>query len=69
MLAKRLRESRPSRPVILMTAYGSRELSDAAAHAGVAAVLPKPFDLDDALGLVTALLAVPTAESRGRPRP
>jgi len=39
----------PSTPVILMTAYGSPELSEAARRLGAFAVVDKPFEMD-ALG-------------------
>lgn len=43
---KALRQMAPDTPVILMTAYGSRELSAEATRLGAFAVLDKPFELD-----------------------
>jgi DNA-binding NtrC family response regulator len=41
-----IREQSPSVPVILMTAFATREVAEEAAALG-AAVVAKPFDLDD----------------------
>jgi len=55
-IAKELRRARPSRPVILMTAYGTPELIEQAAAIGVWRVLLKPFDLGNLVPLVRAAL-------------
>ena len=55
-VAKELKRARPSRPVILMTAYGNPEFMKQAAAIGVWGVLLKPFDLEDVLPLVHAAL-------------
>ena len=67
-LATQLKRARPSRPVILMTAYGTAELAEAAAEIGIAAVLRKPFDLEEALSLVRSVLPAVTAVG-AEPRP
>ncbi|HET8933933.1 MAG TPA: response regulator [Polyangiales bacterium] len=43
-------------PVVLMTGFGDRETHQKAAKLGAAAVIDKPFDLDELLALVTKLL-------------
>lgn len=43
-------------PVVLMTGFGDRETHAAAKKLGAAAVIDKPFDLDELLALVTKLL-------------
>jgi DNA-binding NtrC family response regulator len=43
-------------PVVLMTGFGDRETHAAARKLGAAAVIDKPFDLDELLALVTKLL-------------
>lgn len=43
-------------PVVLMTGFGDRETHAAAKRLGAAAVIDKPFDLDELLALVTKLL-------------
>lgn len=43
-------------PVVLMTGFGDRATHDAAKSLGAAAVIDKPFDLDDLVALVQALL-------------
>jgi DNA-binding NtrC family response regulator len=45
-LLSAMRRTWPGTPVILMTAYGTRELSVEARHLGAFAVLDKPFDMD-----------------------
>jgi DNA-binding NtrC family response regulator len=51
-----MRGKAPSVPVIVMTAYASREIADAAAALG-ASLIPKPFDLDDLMVAVDTALA------------
>lgn len=55
-VAKALRRSRPSCPVILMTAYGTPELFEQAAANEVYRVLLKPFDLEEVVRLVREAL-------------
>jgi DNA-binding NtrC family response regulator len=43
-------------PVVLMTGFGDRDTHQTAARLGAAAVIDKPFDLDELLALVTKLL-------------
>jgi DNA-binding NtrC family response regulator len=46
-------------PVVLMTGFGDRATHQQAAKLGAAAVIDKPFDLDELLALVTELLHKP----------
>lgn len=55
-LVVRLRQQRPSRPVIVMTAYASPDLEELVRRGTVDAVLEKPFGLDDVVLLVRASL-------------
>jgi DNA-binding NtrC family response regulator len=54
-LAREIRRSRPSCPVILMTAYGNPELQRRAAQNGILRVIDKPFDVAELVGLVDHL--------------
>ncbi|HVV85907.1 MAG TPA: response regulator [Kofleriaceae bacterium] len=51
-----LRRANVTVPVILMTAFGSREVHDEAHMLGAAAVFDKPVDLDDLTAAACALL-------------
>jgi two-component system, NtrC family, nitrogen regulation response regulator GlnG len=51
-LLKRLREVRPSLPVIVMTAYADLGNAVSAYESGAFEYLPKPFDIDQAVDLV-----------------
>jgi two-component system response regulator AtoC len=51
-----IRQKSPSVPVILMTAFATREVADDAAALG-ASIVTKPFDLDDLTGAVEQALA------------
>jgi DNA-binding response OmpR family regulator len=55
-ILRRIRAEAPSVPVIVMTAYASREIADAAASLG-SSLMPKPFDLDDLMTAVDTALA------------
>ena len=44
-------------PTILITAFGNKEIHEAAKKAGVAAVLDKPFEIDVLLATVEKILA------------
>jgi DNA-binding NtrC family response regulator len=46
-LLRRIRQLAPRSPVILMTAYGTPEVTRGAYDLGVYAVLSKPFDMHD----------------------
>ena len=48
-----IRRRAPRAAVILMTAFGSPEITDAAIQLGVYRVLSKPFDIHDIAALVT----------------
>jgi DNA-binding NtrC family response regulator len=56
-LVSAIRLLSPKVPVIVMTAYGSEELVEAARRDGVFAVLIKPFEMADIAGLVDRALA------------
>jgi len=45
-LLGKIREDHPYLPVVLMTAYGEREVEEEAKRLGVGAFLTKPFDID-----------------------
>lgn len=51
-LLRRLREARPQRPVILMTAHGNTDLAIEATKLGAYDYLLKPFDIAELLGTV-----------------
>ncbi|WP_437204571.1 sigma-54-dependent transcriptional regulator [Planctomicrobium sp. SH664] len=59
---KQLRETRRQTPVVLMTAFGSLDLAVDALGEGAFDYLPKPFDLEDAVQLVSRALASRTAK-------
>jgi DNA-binding NtrC family response regulator len=65
-VASALRVAQPSRPVILMTAYGSPELVARATAIGVWHVLLKPFDLEAVVPLVRAALQSASRIGGGR---
>ena len=48
------REGSP--PVVLITAFGNRETHEAASQCGVAAMLDKPFEIEDLLAAVSRVL-------------
>ncbi len=52
MLLARIRALQPELPVILMTAFGTREIVECALHLGAYRVMSKPFEMDDLAGLV-----------------
>ena len=51
-LLRKVRDSRPTLPVIVMTAYSDLESALASYEGGAFEYLPKPFDIDHAVGLV-----------------
>jgi two-component system, NtrC family, nitrogen regulation response regulator GlnG len=51
-LLKRIRDSRPALPVIVMTAYADLGNAVSAYESGAFEYLPKPFDIDQAVDLV-----------------
>ena len=55
-VARRVKEERPERPVILITAHNAAELADAAAPLDVEGVLDKPFDVEVVLRAVREAL-------------
>ena len=72
-LLKRIRESRPALPVIVMTAYSDLDNAVSAYESGAFEYLPKPFDLDQALALVRSAANARVREEGNRsertPRP
>ncbi|MGV3774269.1 MAG: sigma-54-dependent transcriptional regulator [Verrucomicrobiales bacterium] len=52
-LVKRLRQSKPKLPIILITAHGSTETAIEATKWGAFDYLPKPFEVEELLDLVT----------------
>jgi len=65
-LLRQLRKTHAQTPVILMTAFGSLDLAVNALGQGVFDYLPKPFDLDDAISLVSRAL---TNQQHSIPQP
>lgn len=60
---KKLRESHPQVPVIIMTAYSDLESAVSAFQHGAFEYLPKPFDVDQAVALIERALTInPEAE-------
>src|SRR6516165_3928136 len=51
-LLKKIRETRPTLPVIVMTAYADLGNAVSAYESGAFEYLPKPFDIDQAVDLV-----------------
>ncbi len=51
-LLQRMKESHPTLPVIIMTAYSDLESAVAAFQGGAFEYLPKPFDVDQAVDLI-----------------
>jgi CheY-like chemotaxis protein len=45
-------------PVVLITAFGNKETHEAARQCGVAAMLDKPFEIEDLLAAVSRVLAI-----------
>jgi len=45
-LLRKIRETHPHLPVVLMTAYGERDIEEEAKRLGVHAFLAKPFDIE-----------------------
>jgi two-component system nitrogen regulation response regulator GlnG len=62
---RELRKSANAVPVILMTAFGSLDLVVQALDDGAFDYLPKPFDLDTAINVVTRALRSRVASDRG----
>jgi DNA-binding NtrC family response regulator len=56
-LLGRIRRLAPSTPVIVMTAFGTPEVTAEARRLGAATVVEKPFDIEQLSGLVCSLLA------------
>jgi DNA-binding NtrC family response regulator len=56
-LLQTVRRVAPRAAVILMTAFGTRELRDEALRCGAAAVLDKPFDVEDLDAIITRTLS------------
>ncbi len=63
------RELNPAAAIIMITAFGSLETAVRAMAAGAYDYLVKPFDLDQAVGLVKRALARPSADAAGSPAP
>jgi DNA-binding NtrC family response regulator len=55
-VARAVKHAHPSRPVILMTAYGSPDLAQEAQSLAVDRVVDKPFDLEEVVRLVREAL-------------
>src|SRR5580698_7602505 len=70
-LLKRIRETRPTLPVIVMTAYADLGNAVSAYESGAFEYLPKPFDIDQAVDLVrrAARTGTPATGDGGSPPP
>jgi len=66
-LLEAVRADHPQLPVIIMTAYADLDNSVAALTGGAFELLPKPFDIDEAVGLVQRALAGRTRASAAEP--
>ena len=66
-LLKRIRDSRPALPVIVMTAYADLGNAISAYESGAFEYLPKPFDIDQAVDLVRRAARSATAASAEPP--
>jgi len=62
-LLKRIRETRPTLPVIVMTAYADLGNAVSAYESGAFEYLPKPFDIDQAVDLVRRAARTPASSS------
>jgi len=51
-LLERIRQLQPNVPVVMMTAYGTPEMTSGALELGVFRVVAKPFDMHDMVNLV-----------------
>jgi len=51
-LLERIRELQPNVPVVMMTAYGTPEMTSGALELGAFRVVAKPFDVHDMVSLV-----------------
>src|SRR6516164_9112446 len=70
-LLKKIRETRPTLPVIVMTAYADLGNAVSAYESGAFEYLPKPFDIDQAVDLVRRAArsgSLPTGETGSTPR-
>ncbi|MGH9256377.1 MAG: response regulator [Vicinamibacterales bacterium] len=65
-LLRSIRCMRPDSAVVLMTAFGTAEVTKSALELGVYRVLNKPFDMD---GLESLVLEAHDARSASAPRP
>jgi len=70
-LLKRIRETRPTLPVIVMTAYADLGNAVSAYESGAFEYLPKPFDIDQAVDLVrrAARTGTPPSADTSTPAP
>jgi len=60
-LLKEIKETHPKLPVIIMTAYGDLDSTVSAFQGGAFDFLPKPFDVNDAVTLISRALQESTA--------
>lgn len=64
-LLKEVKETHPRLPVIVMTAYGDLDSTVSAFQGGAFDFLPKPFDINDAVTLITRALQESTEIDNG----
>jgi two-component system nitrogen regulation response regulator GlnG len=64
-LLRKVRDSRPTLPVIVMTAHSDLESALSSYEGGAFEYLPKPFDIDHAVGLVRRAAAARTIADGG----
>ena len=63
-LFERLRSEDPNLKIIVMTGFAADDVVDRVRAQGAYAVLTKPFDADELIGLLRGLLRPPTSESQ-----
>ena len=64
-LLQNIKERHPALPVIIMTAYSDLESAVSAFQGGAFEYLPKPFDVDQAVGLIRRAIGESTREAEG----
>ncbi len=62
-LLQKVKQDHPRLPIIIMTAYSDLESAVAAFQGGAFEYLPKPFDVDQAVGLIRRAIAESTRET------
>lgn len=66
-LLKEVKQNHPALPVIIMTAYGDLDSTVSAFQGGAFDFLPKPFDINDAVTLITRALQESASQKTNKP--